>query len=86
MLNIGYMEKQYVYTATTANTEQHVAWWGGEADLVGKTLLNVYASVVDGWTETNFVYSPPAIKGENISMRFSVAQKYTVVFKYLYLK
>lgn len=83
---LGYLERQYVFEASAANTEQLIAWWAGEPELKGKTLVNVYASIVEGWTNTIFTYSPPYLHGENIGMRFSVAQKYTIVLKYQYLQ
>ena len=81
---LGYLERQYVFEASAANTEQLIAWWAGESELKGKTLVNVYASIVEGWTNTIFTYTPPYLQGENIGMRFSVAQKYTIVLKYQY--
>ncbi len=86
LLKLGYLERQYVFEAPTANTEQLIAWWNGETTLKDKTLVNVFASTVEGWSDTTFLYSSPYINGENIGMRFSVAQKYTIILKYLYLK
>ncbi len=85
LLKLQYLELQYVVDVLVTNAEQAIAWWNGEPSLTNKTLVSVFATTVDGWSNGIFLYSPPYIKGENICMRFSEAQKYTIVLRYLYI-